>query len=256
MRVQKGLVALLSAGVLFTATSAAFAGSFTFGTPIRNVNLADPQGLTENVYHLPSSFDAPSASPPSEATINTFVIYAANHSPTYSFVNTNDGFHWAASNDNTQTNTLFAADANGLGATDTSQIRTSIADAIGGLEVPVAGTYTFSFVGADDAARVIIGDSFSIPGTGTDVAELNYNGSVSTTPGTVNFTKPGVYSIEVFWFNQAVVLGGTSGGAGLTLNVTPPNGSSLAYTTSIPEPVGMGLIALAGMSGISSRRRR
>jgi len=221
-----------------------------FSDPLQTVN--GPAGLLVTVYHR--GLDASLASPPTFANLNTVLQYANTNSPDYAFLNTNinndvlpgHSVNYAGAPDGVTTSQFLGADAAGPAASDATPLNTTIIDQRGYIYLPVAGTYTFTFNNADDAAAVYIGGN-GASGTGTLLLAKNFNGSINGAPGLPSpvhvdiFNVEGVnqtgwYPFELVYFNQYNPSGG--GNAGLNFTVTGPGQPQFAaYTVSPPIPL-------------------
>lgn len=94
----------------------------------------------------------------------------------------------------------------------------------GYVNIPVAGTYTFSTT-SDDGSMVFVGSQ------NTPVVNNNAFQGATTKTGTYAFATPGIYPITIAYFQ-----GG--GGQGLLVQMTPPNGTAATLLQSQVESPG------------------
>lgn len=244
-----------SLGVCFFAAMAflglanwALGNTFTFGTP-SNVGIG-ALGLLDSIYHGVPEPPLTGFNAPTDANIDNVQTYTVSHSPSYIFLNTNTGFQYT---NTTNTKSYLGTDAAGAASTDLTSINGTIFEAMGYIDIPQAGVnqaYTFSIANnADDAGRVIIGGN-GAPGTGTIVAEQNYNDNpmAVASSNTVEFTAAGLYPIEVLTYQDV-------GGASFGFTIT---GAPYSFTIT-PEP--SSIVAIFGLTGMGLigfvlRRRR
>ena len=238
------MVSLALSTALLAATSPhARAVDYTFSAPAE-LGTVHP-GLFDSVYHLGE--EQAFAFAADEQTIDRAAAYAANHHAGL-FLRQHRGYlqlrpvlrhrSWTLYADQTPTNTLLGADASGAAASDTALFDTTVLDARGYIYIAQAGTYTIDSAQADDAVRVYLGGT-GTPGSGTDVFEMNfsldneYPPTLASGPAVVNFTQPGYYPVEVFFYNQYST---GEGMTGLQLSFTPAAGlpaATFVYTDGL-----------------------
>jgi hypothetical protein len=214
-------------------------------------------GLNDSVYHNVPGASSGNTSPsapinlagsPSTLDIMNVEAYAAATAPSYTFLNSNTGFNYANASTTAE---YLGSDAAGAAATDSAGYQQTVFDALGYINVSLADvdqTYTFTVSQADDAGVVFIGGN-GTPGSGTLIAEQNYQGRLAPSTGAVEFTQAGLYPIEVMTYQ-----GG--GGSDLTLDTSVSgSGTSVVYDVStVPEPSTWALGGL-GLAGLMVLRR-
>ncbi len=256
---SKQRLAVLSAGMSLMGASMALAtgGSISISNPAAVTSSSLTQGLIGTVWHvLPngvptgastSSYGLPAASDPGPTDVTHMEAYISSGSsynsttaltytlpaPSETFLNTANTFNYAEPGGSggsfwggISTGAFLGADASGAAATDTTPWVNSVVDEMGYIKIASAGTYTFTFKNADDAAAVYIGGTGITPsgnaGTGTQIVAAAYNTTnlpASSATASVSFSSAGYYPIEVMNWQEG-------GGASMSLSVTPPTGGT------------------------------
>ena len=275
---KQRMMFLSAAGMSLMGASMAFGvgGAISItSSPTLNIGAGGlTQGLIGTVWHLPptgvgsGNYGLPAAGDPAltdltnmESFISTGSYTSAATAVTYTlpaasetFLNTADKFNYTSTGGSNfwsgyNTAGYLGADAAGATLTDPAPWINSIVDQMGYIKIASAGTYSFAFKNADDAATVFIGGTGITPtgnaGTGTQIVAASYDNSKITTSNytaSVSFSSAGYYPIEVMNYQEG-------GGAGMNFSVTAPTGgtaptywttnamaSSVTPTGSAPTP--------------------
>ncbi len=257
--ISKQRLAALSAGVSLMGASMALAagGSITISSspalPLSSTGLT--QGLIGTIWHVAptgatsgsgsASYGLPAGNDPTLTDVATMETYINSGSayntttaltytlptPSETFLNTADKFNYTSTSGGSffggvSTGTFLGADASGAAATDTTPWVNSVVDQMGYIKIASAGTYTFTFKNADDAAAVYVGGTGITPtgnaGSGTQIVAASYDGNVIPTSNytaNVAFGSAGYYPIEIMNYQEG-------GGAGMNFAVTAPTGGT------------------------------
>jgi hypothetical protein len=249
-------VILAGAYVVVGATSVAFGqgGNISIVTSPDNVSGLTP-GLVATVWHVGAA-QLPSAPVPAMTDINNVESYIATGSasyggytynlPTaaYSFLNTADTFDYPANGANggyAATYYYLGKDAAGAATVDGNPWGQSIIDQLGYIKIAQAGTYTFRISQADDAANVMVGGTYGVADTGTEICAAGFNTTnipAAENTAQVAFSSAGYYPIEIMNYQQV-------GAAGMQFAVNSPAGAAPVSYFSTPA-------AAAGVTPFSS----
>lgn len=242
------------AGSLMLAAWQVYAAPFTFTTPNFGLPAFPGDGLVGSVWAnvaFPASL--------SDRTISWAQTYASNTTPDSAFVATTVDYPQGSTptvlDRQTSIATFLGSDAASLTnpAAGSNMLMTqnggpafgTIMQFAGYYRVDTAGSIFFN-IASDDGA------SITIQGTQIALNDGIHPFGTLASPVEVSFTNPGLYKLEIEWFDGENVDGGVAFGTGVSNTIVA---QSLLYQSPIPEPASIVLLG-TGISALVVLRRK